>query len=121
MLEFSNNGEFLYKLTENEFIRLNDIGQAPKNYSLLPLDELVICSNQVFIEYMQRVVGDIESGTGINAVIQVNQIVKGARSKYHNMSVHKQGNKVDRGNAELLSLKTQVTNLEKKRSRTPTI
>ena len=37
--------------------------------------------NHVFDKYMQRIIDDVESGTGFNASIKADQIVKGARSK----------------------------------------
>ena len=98
-----------------------DSGQAPKNYFRLLFVALVTGPNHLFNEYMQHIADVVESGTGFNAGIKADQIVKGARSKYNNMSVRKQWNKVDLRDAELLALKTQVTNLEKKREATPTV
>jgi hypothetical protein len=106
---------------EKNFNVLKENGQEPKNYRRLLLDALVTGPNHVFNEYMQRIIDDVESGTGFNALIKSDQIVKGARSKYNNMSIRKQWNKVDPRDAELLALKTQVTNLEKKREATPTV
>ena len=93
--------------------------QEPKNYRRLLLDALVTGPNHVFNEYMQPIIDYVESGTGFNASIKADQIVKGARSKYNNMSIQEQWNKVDPRDAELLALNTQVINLEKKRAAPP--
>jgi hypothetical protein len=80
---------------------------------------LATSPSHVFIEYIQHIIHDVESSTGFNAEMKNNQIVKGARSKYNNMSVHLQWNKVYPRNTELLALKTQVTTLENNHGGTP--
>ena len=116
MSDFGNNADLLLKFMEKSFNTLKNNGQEPKNYRRLLLDALVTGPNHVFNEYMQRIIDDVESGTGFNATIKADQIVKGGRSKYNNMFIREQWNKVDPRDAELLALKTQVINLEKKRA-----
>ena len=66
-------------------------------------------------------VDGVESSIGFNAGIKADQIMKGARSNYNNMSVQFQWNEVYPRDAELLALKTQVTTLEKNLGGTPTV
>ena len=89
MSDFANNADLLLKSMEKNFNVLKENGQEPKNYCRLLLDALVTGPNHVFNEYMQRIIDDVESGTGFNALIKSDQIVKGARSKYNNMSIRK--------------------------------
>ena len=66
-------------------------------------------------------IDDVGSGTGYNANISADEVVKGARSKFNNMSIRKQWNRVDPCDAELLALKTKVVLLEKKRVEPPLV
>ena len=93
--EFANNVDLLLTHMEKNFNILKDNGQEPKNYRRLLLDALVTGPNHVFNEYMQCIIDDVNSGIGFNASIKANQIVKCARSKYSNMSIQEQWNKVD--------------------------
>ena len=93
--EFANNVDLLLTPMEKIFNILKDNGQEPKNYRRLLLDALVTGPNHVFNEYMQCIIDDVNSGTGFNTSIKANQIVKCARSKYSNMSIQEQWNKVD--------------------------
>ena len=64
-------------------------------------------ANHVFSECMQRIIDDGKSGTGFNADIKADQIVKDTRSQFNNMSLRLQWNKADPRDTELLALKTQ--------------
>ena len=75
---------------ENNFNILNVNGQEPKNYFCLLLDALVTDPNHVFNEYIQSVIDDVKSGPSFNSSFEANQIVKGDRSKYNNMSIWEQ-------------------------------
>lgn len=121
MSAFSNNVDDMLKSMERNYKVLYDNKQAPTNYRRLVLDALVTGPNNMFNEYVQRLTDDVESGTGYNANITADQVVKGARSKYNNMSLRKQWNRVDPRDAELMALKTKVTLLEKKRAEPPTV
>ena len=118
---FSNNVDTMLESMERNFKVLYDNGQAPNNYRRLVLDALVTGPNHMFNEYVQRLIDDVESGTGYNANISADEVVKGARSKFNNMSIRKQWNRVDPRDAELLALKTKVVLLEKKRVEPPVV
>jgi hypothetical protein len=121
MSDFSNNVDDMLKSMERNYKVLYDNKQAPKNYRRLVLDALVTGPNNMFNEYIQRLTDDVESGTGYNANIAADEVIKGARSKYNNMSLRKQWNRVDPRDAELMALKTKVTLLEKKRAEPATV
>ena len=121
MSDHSNNVDDMLKSMERNHKVLYDNKQAPTNYRRLVLDALVTGPNSMFNEYVQRLTDDVESGTGYNANITADEVIKGARSKYNNMSLRKQWNKVDPRDAELMALKTKVTLLEKKRAEPPTV
>ena len=84
--EFANNVDLLLTHMEKNFNILKDNGQEPKNNRRLLFDALVTGLNHVFGEYMQHIIDDVDSGTGFNASIKADQIVKGARLKYNTMS-----------------------------------
>ena len=74
---------------EEKFRVLEDNGQEPRKCCYLLLDTLVRGPNHVFNKYVQRIIDDVESSTGYNALIKASQIVIDTRSKYINMSVQK--------------------------------
>ena len=94
-------------------------GKEPSNYRWLLLDALLTGSNVTFNTFIQRMVDDVEPGTGSNRRIQPNAIVAAAKAKFNNMKVNGDWSKVDPRDAQILALTTQANELKTSRSTAP--
>ena len=91
-------------------------GKEHSNYRRLLLDALLTGPNATFNAFIQRMVDNVESGTGSNRRIQPHAIVAAARAKFNNMKVNGDWSKVDPRDAQILALTTQVNELKTSRS-----
>ena len=86
-------------------------GKEPSNYRRLLLDALLTGPNATFNAFIQRMVDDVDFGTGSNRRIQPHAIVAAARAKFNNMKVNGDWSKVDPRDAQILPFTTEVNEL----------
>ena len=91
-------------------------GKEPSNCRRLLLDALLTGPNATFNVFIQRIVDDVESGTGSNHRIQSHAIFATTRAKFNNIKANQDWNKVDPRDAQILALVTKVNELQASKS-----
>ena len=116
MGDHDNDVAIMLRYMEEHCQTLRHNGKEPSNYRRLLLDALLTGPNATFNGFIQRIVDDVESGTGSNRRIQPHAVVAAARAKFNNMKVNGDWSKVDPRDAQILALTTQVNELKTSRS-----
>ena len=111
MGDYDNGVAVMLRFMEEHCQNLRHNGKEPSNYRRLLLDALLTGPNATFNAFIQRMVDDIESGTGTNHRIQPHAIVAAARAKFNNMKVNGDWSKVDPRDAQILPFTTEVNEL----------
>ncbi len=69
--------------------------------------------NADFNAFMQRIIGDIQSGNGYHKDISADNLIAIAHTKYNNMIADKTLGKVDLHNAKIMALTTALEEMKK--------
>jgi hypothetical protein len=100
--DYSNNVDSMLTMIETNFEILKENKKAPDSYRRLLLEALVTGPNHQFIQFIDRITDDVESGIGAHANITPENLIKASHTKYNNMDTLDVWTKVDPCGASLL-------------------
>ena len=111
---FKNNVDDMCTEIEELVNKIEGAGEKCESIRRYTLTALTTGPNSKFNQFVERIQGDIESGTGVHCNFTWKQIIAASRAKYQNMDSTGAWNAVDPVNCKYLALTTKIQKLETK-------
>ena len=102
-------------IMEGHSNNLGEKGRHPEHLHCLVLNALSTGHNNLFNDFVQRIIDNVESGIGSNANITSDSLITARHTKYNNMAENKDWHKVDPRDSQILALTTIMDNTKSKR------